>query len=69
MHGYIQIENTSFSRNCDIKTTTCKKRHRCYYFGRVYFYSKNSKIEPSLLSSRVANLYLWMGFPHTSQVI
>ena len=41
------------SRNCDIKTTTCKGRHGRSYFGKMY--SNTLKVEHSLLyTSRVA---------------
>ena len=36
MHGFISIENISFLRNCDIKTTKCEERHGHSYFCNVY---------------------------------
>ena len=41
MHG--SIENLSFLRNCDIKTTKCEEHHERFYFGLyLKFISKNS---------------------------
>ena len=54
MHRFISIENISFSRNCDIKTTKCEESHRCFYLGKAY--SRNSytvEIEHSLLNSPI----------------
>ena len=36
IHGSILMENRSFSRNCDIKTTKCEERHGRFYLGKVW---------------------------------
>ena len=54
MHGSISIENKSFSRNCDIKTTNAKSVTDTSIW--VMFISKNSdtlKIVYSLLNSPI----------------
>ena len=58
MHEPILIENISFSRNCDIKTTNAKNVTDASIWAK--FISKNSKrleIEHSLLNIRLYILY------------
>ena len=51
MHGSISIENISFSRNCDIKTTNAKSVADASLW--VMFISKNSDIQHSLFNSPI----------------
>ena len=59
MHGYISIENISFSRNCDVKTTKCEERQKRFYLGKVYFLRIATRIVclTLILSYRDANHY------------
>ena len=58
MHISISIENISFLRNCDIKTTKCEERHRRFYLGNVCL-----KIATRARLIRAVCLTLLLSFP------
>ena len=66
MHGSILIENMSFSRNCDIKTTNVKRVMDASIW--VMFISKISntpEIEHDLQSLLLYHSLLWISFQST----
>ena len=67
MHSSILIENISFTRYCNIKTTKYEERHGRLYFDKFTFKSI-LKIEHSLLSSRVAIFRYVCGSCNTFQI-